>query len=409
MKICQVTQCFPYQEHLSGEVIEKKYPVGGVSLHVYSICVELAKLGHQVTIVTTESLQHKKLHELSLPDIDIKRVPRGITLYNSSLPLSVLGYLKPKEYDVIHAHTPLPAIAELAALRNARAGRPFIVTYHNDITKNGFPGALISAAYNYSIGAFVLRHADVIITTTRGYAERAPRLQKYLHKVRVAPNGISLERFQTTLSPDGIRARHGLGQGDRVILFVGALEPYKGCDYLVRSLPLIAEKVPQARLVMTSRGAIEDKLKAMAQQLNIADKVIFTGYVPQRDLPSYYAACDLFTLPSVSPLEGFGIVQLEAMACGKPVVTTTIPGPSEVDAEELATIHVPPRDIEALADAISRLLNDKALAKKMGENGRRLVAEKYTWSKIAIDLLEIYKSVLAAKRGRIPQTMVNGA
>ncbi len=409
MKICQVTQCFPYQEHLSGDVIEKTYPVGGVSLHVYSISVELSALGHHVTIITTKSRQHEKLHELSLPNIDIKRVPQGITVYNSSLPLHVLKCLNPREYDVIHAHTPLPTIAELAALRNARARCPFVLTYHNDITKGGFPGALISAAYNYSIGAFVLRHADVIITTTRSYAERAPRLKNHLDKVRVVPNGINIERFQQGLDPDGIRARHGLSQSDKVILFVGALESYKGCDYLVRSLPLIVENVPQARLIMTSRGVLEDKLKAMAQELNISDKVIFTGYVPQQDLPSYYAACDVFTLPSVSPLEGFGIVQLEAMACGKPVVTTTIPGPSEVDAEEVATIHVPPRNIEALADAVSRLLNNKALAKKMGENGRRLVAEKYTWGKIAIDLLGIYETLLAVEAGRIPQKMVNGA
>lgn len=409
MKICQVSQCFPYMEHLSGEVVGKTYPIGGVSLHVHSISYELAKMGHKVTIVTTKSKQHKKLHELSLPNIEIKRVPRGINLYNSSLPLSVLRWLKPADYDIIHAHTPLPAIAELAALRNTVGGSTFILTYHNDITKKGFPGTLISAAYKYSIGTFVLRHADVIITTTRSYAERAIQLKKLLDKVKVVPNGINLERFRQGLDVDIIRKQCGLSQSDKVILFVGALEPYKGCDYLVRSLPLIVQNMPQARLIMTGCGSLENNLKAIAQELNIIDKVIFTGYIPQQDLPSYYAACDVFTLPSVSPLEGFGIVQLEAMACGKPVVTTTIPGPSEVDAEELATIHVPPKDVEALAGAISKLLNNNSLAKKMGENGKRLVAEKYTWSKIVADLLEIYKTSLATKLERIPPAMANGA
>ena len=93
-------------------------------------------------------------------------------------------------------------------------------------------------------------------------------------------------------------------------------------------------------------------------------------------------------------MEGFGIVQLEAMACGKPVITTTIPGPSEVDAEEVATIHVPPRDIEALTDAITKLISNEDLARKMGEKGRRLVEAKYTWSKIARDISGIYRGLM---------------
>jgi len=394
MKICQITQRFPYHQHLTGEVIEEAYPVGGVSQHVYFISAELAQLGHQVTIITTKSPQHERLSELSLPDIDIRRVPQGITIYNSSLPLRIFKCLNPTEYDVIHAHTPLPSIAELAALRHARAKRPFVLTYHNDITKGGFPGAIISAAYNYSIGAFALRHADAIIATTRSYAESSPRLKNHLHKVRVVPSGVNIERFHPGLNQDKIRQRYGLNQSDKVILFAGALEPYKGCDYLVLSLSLIIENLPHARLIIIGKGALKEKLKKMARELDISDKVIFAGYVPEEDLPYYYAACDIFVLPSVSPLEGFGIVQLEAMACGKPVVTTTLPGPSEVDAEEVATIHVPPKDIEALANAVSKLLTDEDLAKKMGEDGRKLVEAKYTWSKIARDILSIYRGLM---------------
>lgn len=394
MKICQITQRFPYHQHLTGEVIEEAYPVGGVSQHVYFISAELAQLGHQVTIITTKSPQHERLSELSLPDIDIRRVPQGISIYNSSLPLRIFKCLNPKEYDVIHAHTPLPSIAELAALRNARAKSPFVLTYHNDITKGGFAGAIISAAYNYSIGAFALRHADAIIATTRSYAESSPRLKNHLHKVRVVPSGVNIERFHPGLNQDKIRQRYGLNQSDKVILFAGALEPYKGCDYLVLSLSLIIENLPHARLIIIGKGALKEKLKKMARELDISDKVIFAGYVPEEDLPYYYAACDIFVLPSVSPLEGFGVVQLEAMASGKPVVTTTIPGPSEADAEEVATIHVPPRDKEALADAISKLLTDEGLARKMGENGRKLVEAKYTWSKIARDILSIYRGLM---------------
>lgn len=410
MKICQVSPSFPYKEHLEGKVIDKTYPVGGVSQVVYYLSKELTQMGNDITIITTKSPQHKDLSETYLENINIRRVPIDIRVFSSSfIAPRMYKCLNPDDYDVIHAHTPVPLIAEIAALRNLGRKCPFVLSYQNDVIKGGFLGSIASVVYGWTFGRLLLGHSDVIIPSTKSYAMKSKPLARYKNKITVVPNGVDVERFHPDIDGSQIRGKYLLDENSKVILFVGRLDIYKGCDYLLKALAIACKKSPQFCLIVVGTGPEESKLKELAKGLVINSNVIFAGFISDEKLPYYYAACDVFVLPSVSPFEGFGLVQLEAMACGKPVVTTTIPGPSEVDAEEVATIHVPPRNIEALADAISRLLNDKALAKKMGDNGKRLVAEKYTWSKIAIDLLEIYKTVLAVKLGRIPQTIVNGA
>ena len=394
MRICQVVPCFPYQEHLGGRAVERGYHVGGVEKHVYYLCQELSRLGDEVTVVTTKSPAHNSLSEID-SNINICRVPFGIPLYSSSMPLQILKHLKPTEHDIIHAHTPTPAIADLAALKNILKRCPFILTYHNDISKNGIVGTVLSTAYNSTLGTFLLAYANAIIATSMSYATNSARLKKYLPRVKVIPNGVDVEIFHPVISNQKMRENFGLPPESKIVLFVGRIDPYKGCNYLVRAFALVANELSQAGLLFVGTGPLIEKLKILTKDLDIDSKVIFAGYVPDEDLPYYYAACDVFVLPSVSPLEGFGIVQLEAMACGKPVITTTIPGPSEVDAEEVATIHVPPRNEKALAEAIIKILEDKKLAETMGKNGRKLVEGKYSWAKVAQSIQELYREILS--------------
>ena len=394
IKICQIVPCFPYREHLDGQPVEMGYHIGGVEKHVYYLCQELAKLGNEVTVITTKSPSHDNLCEIE-SNLNIYRVSPGISLYASFLPFQTLKVLKPGKYHMIHAHTPTPAIADIAALKNYRQRCPFVLTYHNDITKGGILGSVVSAIYNTTLGAFLLRHTDAIIATTKSYAEQSKRLKKHLPKVKLIPNGVDIEQFRPNIDGNRIREEYKLHQDSKIVLFTGRIDSYKGCDYLVRAFGLIANELPQAHLLFVGTGPLMEKMKMLSKDLNIAPKVIFAGYVPDKDLPYYYAACDVFTLPSISSLEGFGIVQLEAMACGKPVITTTLPGPHEVDAEGVATIHVLPRNEEALAKAILKTLTDKKLAETMGKNGRKLVEEKYSWSRVAQSTQELYHEVFS--------------
>jgi len=393
MKICQVVPCFPYQDYLQGKPVEKGYHIGGVERHAFEISKALTNRGHLVTVLTTRSSLHRKYHEID--EIEVVRVPYGIPLYSSSIPFRIFGYLNPHEYDLIHAHTPNPTIADLACLKD-RGKVPFILTYHNDITKGGHIGKIISYVYNNTLGNFLLKNSDLIITTTRSYAEKSVNLKRFKHKIKVIPNGVNLNRFNKNIHKEKIKMYYNIPVQSRVIFFVGVLEEYKGIEYLTKAFKKVLSYEKTSYLIIVGSGTLLKHLKEMTLKLGISDNVIFAGYVKDSDLPYYYSASDIFVLPSISEKEGFGIVQLEAMACGKPVICTNIPGVKEVDEQEVASIHVPPKDSEALANAIIKLLEDEKLARKMGENGRKLVEKKYTWEKIAEETEKVYHEVLSS-------------
>jgi len=392
MKICMVSPYFPYIEHINGRKVERGYNVGGVERHVYYISRELSKRGHDITIVTARSPKHEELSEIE--GVNIYRIPIGLRIYNSHIPFRILVHLNPDQYDVIHAHTPVPAIADLAALRNVAKKCPFVLTYHNDITKGGIFGSIISTIYNKTVGKFLLQHSDIIISTTKTYAVNSKQLSKYLQKIKVIPNGVDDKVFNPKLDGSRVREKYGLKEDCKIVLFVGRLDYYKGCEYLVQAFSIVVKRIKNVHLKLVGSGPLEGRLRKIANESNIADDISFAGYVKDEDLPYYYAACDVFVLPSISPYEGFGIVQLEAMACEKPVITTTLPGVREVDLKGVATVHVPPKNKQKLAEAIIKVLKDDDLATRLAENGRKLVIKKYSWSKVAKAIEQVYLEVV---------------
>jgi glycosyltransferase involved in cell wall biosynthesis len=388
MRICQAVSYFPYKEHIESFPVENEYHIGGVERHVYNLSIELNRLNHKVTVITTRSPNHDRLSEAV--DFDVIRVPIDFRIYSSPVPLRVLN-LSLEEFDVIHAHTPVPLIADLVAIKNLRERRRFVLTYHNDISKDGLLGRFIAGIYNCSFGSFLLKHSDIIITTTKSYALHSRQLRKYLYKVTVVPNGVDTRRFHPKLDKNKVREKYGIGEDAKVVLFVGNLEAYKGCEHLLSAFSMIMKEIKDVYLILVGKGSLESRLKETAAKLCIKNRVFFAGYVKDNELPYYYAACDVFVLPSISGHEGFGMVQLEAMACGKPVIVTNIPGVREVDAKELATIHIPPKSERALMKALLTVLRNEELAIKMGDNGRKIVEEYYSWPKIAGTILRLYE------------------
>lgn len=399
MKVCQIVPCFPYQEHLNGAPNEAGYHIGGVERHAYILAHELARRGHDVTVFAARSPKHSQLSEIE--DLAVRRISKEISLYNSYLPLSVLRCFDPSEYDLIHAHTPVPAIADIVALKNITTRTPLVLTYHNDITKNGFLGRIVSSIYNMTLGKSLIKNSDVVITTTQSYADNSKLLKSALSKVKVIPNGVDCDQFKPGLDPNLIRKKYGINPLNKLILFVGHLDYYKGCEYLVRALPHIAESVEHVHLLIVGSGPQSGFLRQTAAALHIGDRITFAGYVEDDELPYIYASADVFVLPSVSSYEGFGIVQLEALSSGKPVVTTTLPGVREVDSAGVATLHVPPGDVTGLSQAITKLLSDANLAQQMGQRGRKLAVEQYSWPKVVDQIEAIYFEILGQKVGTI--------
>jgi len=391
MKICVIAPYFPYKQHIQGMEIEEGYNVGGVERHILHFSKQLVLLNHEITIISTRSPNHETLSEIE--GLHIVRIPMGLRLFNSNIPINLLKKLNPRDYDVIHAHTPNPAIADMAVLRIFFTKIPFVLTYHNDITKDGVLGRMLTKMYHTTFGRLLFSHSKVIIATTESYAKKSPQLQNYLQKVIIIPNGVDCNDFKPVQNIQEIRKNYGLSPDKKIILFVGRLDSYKGCEYLLNSYDLVRKEIDGTQLIFIGKGPLENSLKKISEERGISGSVSFLGYVDDKDLPSYYALSDVFVLPSISSLEGFGMVQLEAMAAGKPVVTTTIPGVSEVDPDGLATIHVPPKDIQALSAAIIKILQNENLRITMGNNGRKLAIEKYSWENLAKSLERVYINV----------------
>jgi glycosyltransferase involved in cell wall biosynthesis len=266
--------------------------------------------------------------------------------------------------------------------------KPVVLTYHNDITGRGL-ARYIARLYNATSLTYVLKRVDKIIITQPGYLHSSPYLKRYEHKIVIIPNGVDVEKFKP---PSG--AKHA----SNVLFFLSILDEfhrYKGLDILLKALIIVKKDIPDVKLIVGGSGELMGEYQRMANSLGLNGAVEFHGFIPDDRLVEYYSNSNVFVLPSISSTqEGFGIVLLEALACGTPVISTAIVGVAADVQANHAGIIIPPNDSGALADGILTLLRDAALAQKMGDAGRRLVEAKYTWEKVAAMTEAVYRAVL---------------
>jgi rhamnosyl/mannosyltransferase len=317
--------------------------------------------------------------------IPVTRVGTRLTLASASFNPGMAREIRRADADIVHFHHPNPT-AVLSYLAARPRGR-LVVTYHSDIVRQRVLGPLFSPILHR-----FLRRAGAIVASSPDYAASSPVLRRHTGKVRVIPFGIDAEELRTV--DDGevraIRQEHG----DRVVFAAGRLVYYKGFAYLVRAMKRV-----DARLLIAGAGPLRGELERLARDEGVAEKVRLLGAVP--DLRPYYHAADVFALPSVARSEAFGIVQMEAMACGLPVVNTALDtGVPFVSPDGVTGITVAPADPDALAVAIGRLLDDPALRARMGAAGRERVAGELSARTMARRTLELYHSVAS---GSLPR------
>lgn len=283
--------------------------------------------------------------------------------------------------DLVHYHLPDP----LAVTSHVLAGsaEPAVVaTYHNDIVRQ----ATALEAYRPVLDRF-LAATDRILVTSPRLRDRSEFLAPYVDKCTVVPLGIDLQQYGEYDGPEFDLPV----AGDRpVVLFAGRLIYYKGLEYLIDAMADV-----DVDLLIAGKGERRDSLAERARTRGVEDDVTFLGFVPEEKLHYCYDRADVFVLPSIAPSEGFGIVQLEAMAYGTPVVNTDIPSGvpwASLDGETGLT--VPPKDAGALADAINTLLDDPDLRDRFGENARQRVEETFTLDRMIERTREVYEEVL---------------
>ena len=287
--------------------------------------------------------------------------------------------------DLVHLHAPYPP-AELAQLLLGRS-KPAVITYHSDIVRQRRTGKLYAPLLRK-----VLQRAALVAASSPVYIESSPFLRNVRPKCRVIHFGIATERFAETEQVRGDAQRLRRHYDDfPLLLFIGRLRHYKGVDVLIRAMHRI-----KAKLLIIGTGPMQEAWQNLAQAEGLVDKVFFLGDASERESLAARYAAELFVLPSTNRAEALGIVQLEAMACGMPVVCTELgTGTSYVNRNGVTGLVVSPNDPQALAAAINRLLVSPALRAKMGAEGRRRVREAFSFQSMIDSTIAFYQEALS--------------
>ncbi len=340
---------------------------GGIETLLRSLCEGFVRLGAEVDCVVAnrtprtvnETLAGVRVHRLASwrEAMSISLTPR--------YPFATRRY----HADLWHAHFPNP-LADLAAILGPRQ-TPLILSWHSDIVRQK-----AALRFYLPLQRALLRRATRIVVATPYHLKYSPYLPEFESKCVIIPFGLNLDRFQ--LDAEG-RARveylRREAQGRRILLNVGRLVGYKGQRYALLAL----RRLPGAVLWLVGTGPLESELKRLAGEFGVADRVRFWGDITDDDLPRFFHACDVFIFPSISPNEAFGLVQVEAMACSKPVVACQLrSGVPYVCGDGVSGLTVPPADADSLADAVNRLLSNESYRLQMGASGRQRALSEFS-------------------------------
>jgi phosphatidyl-myo-inositol alpha-mannosyltransferase len=352
---------------------------GGVQSHVDHLAAALRSAGDEVVVVGPGGdggTTHRSVGGSVKVAFNGSVAPIGLSPLSARRTVEVLRELAP---DVIHVHEPLVPWAGLASIRAGNA--PVVATFHawSDSDR----------AYRLArpLGRAVLRRLGTAVAVSEaavGYHAGALGVPR--STFTVIPNGVEVARFADAEPFEDLQR-----DGRPTLLFVGRLEKRKGLEPLIRAFTLLKTEHPDLRLLVVGDGPERGRCEQLLPE-RLRSDVVFLGRVDQEDLPRYYASCDLYVSPALGG-ESFGIVLLEAMAAGAPIVASDIPGYRSVARDEVQGRLVPPGDPLALAASIRGMLANASLRAAMGAEGRRTVDE-YDWAVVAARLRERYLALL---------------
>ena len=366
---------------------------GGVTAHVSHLARELGRSGHQVHVLAPHSPSRQcEDADRFVPLGRSVPLPSGGSIARVSLSWwlyrKVRSLLAEEDFDIIHLHEPMAPILPLCVLEFSHAVN--VATYH--ATNNN------SHLYKLSQPITKRWHQRL-----HGGIAVSPAAQRYVNitfpgEYRIIPNGIDLDHFTSEAAP-----WPQYQDGKTNILFVGRLEKRKGLRYLLEAYRKLIWELPDIRLLGVGPGSLDNESHRIMGAQNLED-VELIGSVSQTDLPRYYASADIFCSPATGS-ESFGIVLLEAMAMGKPVVASDIEGYASIITTDKQGILFPPKDSGQLAASLSLLIQEPALRRRMGHEGR-LTVDQYRWEEVARQVEDYYYQCLETANGHCgPRTV----
>lgn len=355
---------------------------------------ELAKRKHNISVATSLRTTDVKTEE---EDIEIFEIKPLITIYKIphtlSFPLSKLRrVVKKQKIQVVHAINDYSTNVATAAMVAKATSKPFAYTIQGLGTRTGH--LLVDSLanlYDSTVEHWIAKEAQRVILLSKSLISRAEKLRIDRRKVVVIPSGVDsthFDRERPEVKKKALQLKDEFDiDNDIVVGFVGRLVPAKGLSYLFSAVEKIQEKHNNIAILIVGDGAQRNELECMAQDLKV--RTIFAGW--QRDVLPYYALMDIFVLPSL--FEGLPNVLLEAMAMETAVIATNVGGNPDVLANGENGFLVPVRDVQRLAFAIEKLIEDDDLRVKMGVANRQKVEEHYSWSKTVERVEKVYSEI----------------
>lgn len=364
---------------------------GGIERHVSLLAHSLATQG--VDVVNLVAASGSQGSDESRSGYRLIQTPSlgmafGVAM-SPALLLRALTLHTESAFDIIHLHFPDP-LSHLTSMFLPR-NVPRVITWHSDIIRQ----KRLLALYKPFLGR-VAHQADALVAATQAHFDSSTQIPSDIPSSRrvVIPYGLDYASLKldtrTTALRDSLRGR---AQGRGMVFALGRHVYYKGFDVLLAAL-----QHTEAFLILGGDGPLRLQLERQAIAMGVRDRVLFSGRIPEKDLGAYFHACDVFCLPSVEPSEAFGLVQLEAMSCGKPVVCTQLNnGVNVVNVHGQTGFSVPPRDPMALGQCLAHLLKDDLLRRQLGQKAQSH-SEKYSVPTMTASHISLYQHLLSTSR-----------
>lgn len=360
----------------------KFYPIrGGVEKVMYDLMLGLSESGVCCDMLCASTEDHPAAEIQVNPYARLFVVHTSVKIAGTMLAPAMIGKLRKiaGQYDIIHIHHPDP-MASLALYLSGYRGR-VVLHWHSDILKQKNLLKLYKP-----LQSWLINRAEQIVGTTPVYVEQSPFLQQVKSKIDFIPIGVN------PISYDGaaVAALKSRYPGKTIIFSLGRLVEYKGYAYLIQAMQQLDARF---HLIIGGKGPLEEPLHQLIADLNLQDRVSMVGFVSDDDIPSYFGAADIFCLSSIWKTEAFAIVQIEAMSCGKPIVSTAIPGSgvSWVNQDQVSGLVVAPENATALAAAIQQIGTDSWCYQTYAEGGRERYLANFTREKMIAKCRRIYE------------------
>jgi glycogen(starch) synthase len=372
--------------------------VGGIARHCEGLAKALVQQNHEVHLFTLdfpgspnyEEMDGVKVYRAST-ELGHPNFLTWVLLFNHFLTKRMADVVHSVDFDVMHVHDWLAAFSGISFKHYLK--KPMVLTVHS--TEVGRAQGLHSPD-SFSINGiewWAMYEADRVIVCSQSMKnEICGHFNLPLDKVDVIPNAIDATKYQTSVDRGSVRQRYGVGYGEKLILCVGRLVPQKGIEYFIRAIPHIAKRYPEAKFIIVGEGWSRDILEAEARASGQNRKIQFTGFASDQEVINLMSSADVLVVPSV--YEPFGIVALEGMATGVPVVASQVGGLSEVIEHDRTGLFVFPRSPESIAWGIDRVLSDPNHAKWLTENAKEKLHKAYSWEAVAMKTVDVYRKVV---------------